>query len=120
MQTNRPLAALLLLMTVFVTALTGCANSGRTLFDRHSLSRLYVPDDGDGLVFEATTNASYPADSAAAEAERMEWIDQWLAQRKICDAGFEVKDRIAIGSAADNPYRHDLRYQLRCAEPPVE
>ena len=94
--------------------LHGCAGSGKLVHDRHSMSRLYVDEQGDGLVFEASVSPEYPRDSDGGEAVRREWMQQWLTQRKLCDNGFTVLERQDIGSAADNPYWHDLRYRLRC------
>ncbi len=97
---------------------SGCASSGIGNYDRHTMSRLYLTPDGNGIVFEASVSPDYPADSEAGEAARMLWIEQWLDQRNYCAEGFVVEERLPLGSAADNPYQHDLRYTLRCAEAP--
>lgn len=107
------------LFVSLLPVLAGCASSSIGNFDRHALSRLYPAPSGSELVFEASVSPQYPADSEAAEATRMQWIELWLDQRNLCADGFEIKDRIAIGSAADNPYQHDLRYTLACAEAPA-
>ena len=89
--------------------------SGKSLVDRHSMSRLYTAPEGDLIIFEATVSPDYPLDSAEAEVERESWMSQWLERERMCADGFEIIDRIRIGSAADNPYRHDLRYTLKCS-----
>lgn len=92
--------------------------SGKSLQDRHSMSRLYISPSGSDIVFEASVGPDYPLDSAAAEAEREAWMSQWLDRKRMCQDGFEIMDRQEIGSAIDNPYQHDLRYTLRCVSPP--
>lgn len=79
------------------------------------MSRLWADADG-GIVFEASISPDYPLDSPAAEQERENWIGQWLERKRMCPAGFEVIERVRIGSAADNPYQHDLRYKVRCTD----
>ncbi|MFK7886059.1 MAG: hypothetical protein AB8G16_04265 [Gammaproteobacteria bacterium] len=93
----------------------GCAStlSGKSVHDRHGMSRLWATDEG-GIVFEASISPDYPLDSPAAESAREKWMRQWLDRQSMCLHGFEVIDRKRIGSAADNPYQHDLRYTLRC------
>ncbi|MFK8016385.1 MAG: hypothetical protein AB8G17_13215 [Gammaproteobacteria bacterium] len=99
---------------LIIIALSGCATSTKALADRHSMSRLWAAPEGDLIYFEATVSPDYPLDSAAAEVVREDWMAQWLERGRLCANGFEVIDRIRIGSAADNPYQHDLRYTLRC------
>lgn len=94
-------------------AVGGCV-SGKSLGDRHSMSRLVNDPGSDTITFEATVSPDYPATSDAAEREREDWMRQWLDRARLCANGFTVVDRVSIGSAADNPYRHDLRYTLRC------
>ncbi len=106
---TRGIWALLLCLTV-----SGCI-SGKSLQDRHSMSRLVTTPGSDSITFEASVSPDYPADSEAAEREREDWMRQWLERARICGNGFEVVKRVPIGSAADNPYRHDLRYTLRCS-----
>ncbi|MEM6639013.1 MAG: hypothetical protein AAF610_03840 [Pseudomonadota bacterium] len=106
----------IVLVAVLMAFISGCV-SGKSLQDRHHMSRLVVPSDGDYLIFEASTGVDYPADDADAEAVRRDWIRQWLERRGLCANGFEVIKRVELGDSADNPYRHDLRYTLRCATP---
>ena len=106
-------------LAVATLLLAGCGPGGKLLHDRHSMSRLYVAEGGDELVFEASVSPEYPADSDAGEQVRLQWITMWLEQRDLCPGGYDVVDRRRIGSAADNPYWHDLRYRLRC-RPVVE
>lgn len=101
------------LVVLAVLAQAGCV-SGKSLQDRHSMSRLWASPDGRDIFFEASVGPDYPLDSAAAEAERENWMRQWLERERLCPDGFEIIDRRQIGSALDNPYHHDLRYTLRC------
>ncbi len=100
--------------TVLLCIVVGGCVSGKSLADRHSMSRLVNEPGSDTITFEATVSPDYPAASEAAERERENWMRQWLDRSRLCAEGFEVVKRVVIGSAADNPYRHDLRYTLRC------
>ncbi len=79
------------------------------------MSRLIMPSAGDNIVFEASVSPDYPLDSQAAEQERRRWMQQWLERTGSCPDGFEIIDRVRLGDSIDNPYRHDLRYTLRCS-----
>ncbi len=65
------------LLALALVLLGGCV-SGKSLADRHSMSRLWAAPDGDLIYFEATLSPDYPLDSAAAETEREAWMAQWL------------------------------------------
>lgn len=109
----RPLAAALALPLL---SLAGCeALDEKGDYYRHSLSSFGNSRTEPGvLVFEATTSSLYPADSAEAEAQRVEWLEGWLKQTRSCPAGYEVLSREPIDPAEVNPQRHDLRYRIRC------
>ncbi|MEO1576780.1 MAG: hypothetical protein AAFU65_17670 [Pseudomonadota bacterium] len=78
------------------------------------MSRIILTPNSSDIVFEASVSPDYPLDSEVAEEERRRWIEQWLERSDTCPNGFEVLKRERLGSAADNPYQHDLRYTLRC------
>ena len=102
-----------MISAVAVMYMLGCAG-GPVSYDRHNLSRLWVPEKQDLLYFDATLSPSYPRDSAAAETSRLSWIDEWLKIRKLCTQGYDVIEQRDIRRDEDNPYLHDLRYVLRC------
>lgn len=108
---------------VLCAALTGCAGLGEGDYDRHRLSRIGVsPEDPGAYLFETKVDPKYPADSAAAEAIRMEWLSDWMARRQFCAGGYEVAERRAFEPGEMNPYGSDLRYTVKCADtaPPGE
>ncbi|MEJ2513631.1 MAG: hypothetical protein P8080_02375 [Gammaproteobacteria bacterium] len=103
--------------------LAGCeAMHDKTDYHRHSMSSLQESRTEPGvLLFEVTTSSLFPADSEAAEAERMKWLEGWLDRLDFCPLGYEVLSREKIDPMEVNAYRHDLRYRVRCAgEPPPE
>lgn len=93
-------------------ASVGCASD--TSYDRYSLSRLWVSQNGDALFFDATATLAYPANSSDAEAVRLAWIGDWLKLRNFCAGGYRVAERRAIRDDEYNPQRHSLRYRIEC------
>ena len=65
-----------------------------------------------------SVNGEFPEDSAAAEAQRLQWLDDWLQLRQMCPAGHEVLKRRKFDDLEDNPAHRALRYEVRCK--PVE
>ncbi len=100
--------------------LAGCASDGYRDYDRHTMSTMQLPSEGDYWLFDAKTNARYPLDSLNAEAMRMRWAEEWFKQRKACDFGFDVKSRRIYQPGDDNPLRWNLRYELACKDSPPE
>jgi hypothetical protein len=103
-------------MAAIVVALAGCeALDEKGDYYRHTRSSFGNSRTEPGvLVFEATTSGLYPVESAEAEAQRVEWLEDWLKQTRSCPAGYEVLSREPIDPAEVNPQRHDLRYRIRC------
>lgn len=106
-----------------VLALGGCtAFDTPDLYNRHRLSDITLPRDGAGgdrtdiFFFDVTVTAEFPDNSATAEAERMEWLDEWLEQRNMCAKGHEVLKKRKFDYMEDNPARRDLRYEVRCTD----
>jgi hypothetical protein len=90
-------------------------------YQRHRYSQVIEPyDRNDVMYFDVTFSAEYPDDDEAAEQVRMEWLEGWLEQRKMCDTGFEIVDRRDFDMMEDNPARHDMRYEFKCTSRPVE
>ena len=91
-------------------------------FARHRYSQVMEPyDRNDVVYFDVTFSPQYPDDDAAAEATRMEWLEGWLEQRKMCgDNGYEIITRRPFEMMEDNPAHHDIRYEFKCGSPPAE
>lgn len=100
----------------------GCAAvDDKTDYHRHTMSDLREDWRNPGtLLFEASSSSLYPADSDAAEEIRMEWLAAWMKRTGYCPAGWEVLSRSKIEPGEVHARRHDLRYELQCAEPAVK
>lgn len=98
--------------------LSACAPmDDRRDYHRHSMSDLREDWRRPGIfLFEASTSSLYPPDSESAEAVRMEWLAAWMKRSGFCPAGWEILSRSAIDPAEVHARRHDLRYELECAE----
>jgi len=121
--TRVPLRALYCVALALAAVLAGCAleEKSRGDFERHNQSILRDSYAEPGmLVFEAKAGAAFPADSQSAEALRMQWLDAWLVQRKLCPNGHEVQSRELIGVGEPNFHDMDLRYLIRCTDAPAE
>lgn len=118
-----PRKSLFCLAFALAAVLAGCVMEERSRgdFERHNQSILRDSYAEPGmLVFEAKAGAAFPADSQSAEDLRMQWLDAWLAQRKLCPNGHEVISREPIGAGEPNFHDMDLRYRIRCADAVVE
>lgn len=103
-----------------IAVLAGCAGVGERDFDRHRLSRIGVsPADPGAWLYEAKIDPKYPDGNAAAEAIRMDWLDDWMEQRKFCTHGYEVVERRAFEPDEPNLYGSDLRYVVKCVNAAV-
>lgn len=111
-------------LATLVLALTGCtAFDTPDTYNRHRLSDITLPrapagEAADGstdiFFFDVTVTAEFPDNSAAAEAERMQWLEEWLEQRNMCASGHEIVKKRRFDYMEDNPARRDLRYEVRC------
>lgn len=67
--------------------LAGCAS-----YDRHAMTS-FEPS-GDSFRFEANADpVIYPLDSAAAEQDRMVWLETYLSQNNMCPDGYTITER---------------------------
>ena len=114
-------SSLIALLTLVIT-LGACAQFQSTMeYDRHRMSQLRVDEGDDSLyIFEAQTDANYPANTPEGDAARMEWITVWLRNKKACPYGFEIVERRPIPKSEMNVYRYELRYWLKCKPQPPE
>lgn len=92
-------------------------------YNRHRLSDITLPRANDGgasagssdiFYFDVTVTGEFPEKSAAAEAERMKWLSEWLVQRTMCPTGYEIVKKRKFNYNEDNPARRDLRYEVMC------
>jgi hypothetical protein len=91
----------------------------RNDYERHSNSQMEISrTDESMLVFEAKTGAAFPESSKAAEAKRMEWLQSWLDRGGYCPDGHEIVSRRKVEPGEINFYDMDLRYEVRCTDPP--
>ena len=84
-------------------------------FERHRYSQLSEPRDRDDvLYFDVKFDANYPEDNTVAEDIRMEWLEAWLKQWKMCDDGYEIDSKRAFDPMEYNPGQYDRRYIVKC------
>lgn len=87
----------------------------RADYQRHTMSDLREDWRRPGVIlFEADASSMYPADSAEAEAVRMEWLAAWMKRSGFCPAGWTILSRTAIDPSEVHARRHDLRYEVEC------
>lgn len=116
-------AGILALAGALLMPLPGCtAFDTPDTYNRHRLSDITIPRDPTGasggtddiFYFDVTVTPEFPGASAAAEAERMKWLSEWLVQRNMCPGGYDIVNKRKFGDMEDNPARRDLRYEVRC------
>jgi hypothetical protein len=70
---------------------------------------------GEGFEYRAKASASYPESSAGAEAQRMDWLRQYLSDAGLCPNGYEITKRTPVlqqrALLADI---YDIYYEGRC------
>lgn len=103
-------------LIVSAVLLTACDSIHESKdFERHRYSQLSEPRDRDDvLYFDVKFDANYPADNSVAEDIRMDWLEAWLQQRKICADGYEIESQRPLDPMEYNPGQYDRRYVVRC------
>lgn len=86
---------------IFLAALLGALlESGCASLDKSVMTRLEpIGESGNGEVtlrFAAVADAAYPADSAAAEATRLDWLRQALAENGYGGRPYTIVQRRAF------------------------
>ena len=96
--------------------LAGCAQMhDSTDYERHANSRISTPlAGGDFIWFDVKLTPALPLENAEAERRRMIWLQAWLEQRNLCQAGFEIEERRPFEFLEHNPAQMDMRYKVRC------
>lgn len=112
----------ILIVAILPLFLWSCASLHESEdFQRHRTSQLVVPyDRKDIFYYDVTITAAYPDNDPDAEAQRIEWLEEWIEQRKLCPSGYEILNRRAFDFMEDNPARHDLRYEVSCISAAAE
>ncbi len=77
----------MLAMPLVVTVLAGCSS-----YDRIQ-GTTFEPIGTGEFRFVAFADSIYPLDSPGGERERMLWLEQYLADNKLCPAGYTVTER---------------------------
>ena len=106
-------------LTALLVAACGPSIHDSKDFARHSLSQLSAPRDGGDFVrFDVKLTPEYPDKNELAEQKRMEWLEDWLAVRKLCANGYEILERREFDFLEHNPAQYDLRYKVQCKVAP--
>ncbi|MDH3978874.1 MAG: hypothetical protein OEU86_10170 [Gammaproteobacteria bacterium] len=110
------LGAVFVTGALVMTVLAGCASFNESPdYERHRFSRISEPYDRKGVIyFDASFTARYPDNDLDAESLRMEWLEGWLNQRKLCVYGYNIDKRRPFGEFENNPARYDIRYEVSC------
>ena len=97
------------LITSLVLALTaGCAGAEPPLTKFEALSN-------NEFTFEARADVEYPEDDADAEAARMKWLEQALADRQMCPDGYRITDRTLVAAQEEAlGQTHNVAYHGVC------
>jgi hypothetical protein len=116
---HRKIRAIILL--VLFSSLYSCASMHESKdFERHRFSQIEVPyDRTDVIYFDVSVTGIYPDNDPVAESKRMEWLNQWMEQRRLCPSGYEVVSRRNFDYMEDNPAHYDLRYEVECKNEPT-
>ena len=106
----------LTVLLLFLGLSAGCdMMHDKSDYQRHTMSDLREDWRRPGVIlFEADASSLYPADSAEAEAVRMEWLAAWMKLSGNCPAGWTVVSRAPIDPSEVHARRHDLRYEVEC------
>ena len=70
----------------------GCAAGGEP-----PLTKFEALSD-DEFTFEARAGVEYPEDDPEAEATRMKWLEQALADRRMCPKGYEITEKTVVAA----------------------
>lgn len=94
-----------------LAAITVSACSTIVEVDRMQITD-FKPGPNGTFSFRAPAALQYPLDTPAGEQARLDMLQGWLTQNRLCPAGYAITSRQAIQRSA---YVHDVHYQGRCA-----
>lgn len=77
------------LVMMAVVGLVGCATVDRTLLTQME------PQPG-GFRYIAKTDIFHKVGDPDAEKQRIEWMEQYIRDNRLCPAGYDITDRNAI------------------------
>ena len=100
------------LSALLTLALAGCAT-----IDRPAMTKFEPTGTADGArTFKYTARADviYRHDDPNAEAERMRWLDLYMAENRFCPMGYSIISRDAIAIDVGLATVHDIYYHGRC------
>ena len=80
------------MMRWWVTAAAALGLAACASVDRPAMTE-FEPLGESEFRYEATADVVYPAESATAEAERMSWLETYLADNSLCPSGYEITER---------------------------
>jgi hypothetical protein len=95
-----------------IAVLAGCgaARPG----DEPPLTRFEAHSKNE-FTFEARAGIEYPEDSEEAEATRMQWLGQALADRGMCPGGYEITGRTLVAAKEEAlGQTHNVAYHGKC------
>ena len=92
-----------------VTALTaGCVGKEPPL-------TTFTAETSKEFTFEARAGMEYPEHSQAAEATRMQWLDEALADHNMCPNGYQITGRTLVAAKEEElGQTHNVAYHGTC------
>ena len=86
----------------------GCASDEPPLTTFKTLSK-------SEFTFEARADMAHPENDPDAEATRMEWLQQALADRQMCRSGYEITGRTLVAAKEEAlGQTHNIAYHGVC------
>ena len=93
-----------------IALLSGCAGAA----DEPPLTRFEALSNTE-FTFEARAGMEYPEDSEQAEATRMQWLEQALADRGMCPNGYAITGRTLVAAKEEAlGQTHNVAYHGKC------
>jgi hypothetical protein len=98
---------------IAVLGLWACAPSAPPVSTR------FEPLDGGRFRFTAPADAARPVADSQAEHARRRWLEQHLAERKLCPHGYRIDSRVAVEERGGivrqvGVGRYDVIYEGQC------
>jgi len=95
-------------MLLITLAIGGCAGA------EPPLTKLNVLSNKD-FTFEARANLEYPENDPKAEATRISWLEQALADRHLCPNGYTITGRTLVAAEEEElGQTHNVAYHGVC------
>jgi len=96
-------------IVVTALAIAGCVGK------EPPLTKLEVHSKND-FTFEARSGLEYPEDDPHAEANRMKWLEEALADRHLCPNGYNITGRTPVAAEGEEALgqTHNIAYHGVC------